>query len=411
MIRLLPAVASENMAPDASPSTLTRRDPPLWGLALLSFSGTLALHIFVPALPSAAQALHASAAQMQLTITWYIIGLAVGQLVYGPLSDHFGRRPPLLAGLTLYTLASFAALFAPDAYTLIAVRLLAALGGCAGMVLGRVIVRDTTRDTRDTASRLALLSVMVVIGPGLAPTFGGLLTAHASWRAVFIFLTLLGIVNICYTLWLLPETRPATSTTRHLSPLREYAALLGNRQYLGFALGGGLATTSIYAVVAAAPFVLSTQLGRPTHEVGFYLTLIICAMVIGYLLARFLLRRLKLKTVLLGSNFLSLCGAFSMLIFSAFGYLSVVTFIVPAVAYSVSAGLTSPGAAAQAISVKPRLAGAASGLYGCGQMIIGAICTVLAGLGSNHALSAALTLCASGLLGQFMLRSALKPSR
>lgn len=397
------------MALDAPAHTPARRDPPLWGLALLTFSGTLAMHIFVPALPAAAAALHASSSQMQLTITWYIIGLAVGQLLYGPLSDHFGRRPPLLAGLALYTLASFAALFAPDAHTLIATRLLAALGGCAGMVLGRVIVRDTTRDTRDTAGRLALMNVMVVIGPGLAPTLGGLLTAHTGWRSTFVFLTLLGIVNLCYALWLLPETRPVMSARKRLSPLREYAALLGSRQYLGFALGGGLATTSIYAVVAAAPFVLSAQLGRPTHEVGLYLTLIICAMVIGYLLARVLLRRFSLRAVLLGSNLLSLCSAFTMLVCCALGYLSVATFIAPAVAYSVSAGLTSPGAAAQAISVKPRLAGAASGLYGCGQMVIGAACTVLAGLGADHALSAALTLCASGLIGQFMLRRALTP--
>ncbi|MCB5362310.1 multidrug effflux MFS transporter [Pusillimonas sp. CC-YST705] len=387
--------------------TSASHNPPLWGLALLTFSGTLAMHIFIPALPAVATALHATASQMQLTITWYIIGLAVGQLIYGPLSDRFGRRPPLLAGLALYTVASFAALFASNAQMLIATRLLAALGGCAGMVLGRVIVRDTTRDTRDTAGRLALMNIMVVIGPGLAPTVGGLLAAHTGWRSIFAFLTLLGIANICYTWWLLPETRPVLPARRRVSPLREYWTLLGSRKYLGFALGGGLATTSIYAVVAAAPFVLSTQLGRPTSEVGIYLTLIICAMVIGYLLARVLLRRFTLKAVLLGSNFLSLLSAGAMLLCCVTGYLNVLTFILPAIVYSIAAGLTSPGAAAQAISVKPRLAGAASGLYGCGQMVIGAVCTVLAGLGTDHALSAALTLCASGLIGQWMLRGAL----
>lgn len=391
----------------ASPATPARRDPPLWGLALLTFSGTVAMHIFVPALPAAASALHATPAEMQLTITCYIIGLAIGQLIYGPLSDHFGRRKPLLAGLAVYTLASFAALFAPDTYTLVALRLLAALGGGAGLVLGRVIVRDTTRDARDTASRLALMNVMVVIGPGLAPTLGGLLVAEIGWRSLFVFLTLLGITNICYTLWLLPETRPASAARRRVSPLREYAALLGSRKFLGFAVGGSLATTSTYAVIAAAPFVLMGQLGHSSKEVGVYLTLVICAMVIGYLLARVLLRRFTLRTVLLGSNMLSLASALFMLLSCVLGYLSVATFIVPAITYSVSAGLTSPGAAAQAISVKPRLAGSASGLYGFGQMAVGAICTLLAGLGADHALSAALTLCASGLLGQVMLRNAL----
>ena len=368
------------------------------------------MHIFVPALPAAASALLASPTEMQLTITCYIIGLAVGQLIYGPVSDHFGRRKPLLVGLVLYTLACFASLFAYSANTLIFFRLLAALGGCAGMVLGRVIVRDTTQDTRDTASRLALMNIMVVLGPGFAPTLGGFLTAHVGWRSIFVFLTLLGLFNLCYTLLRLPETRPTTNAHRRVSPLREYAALLRSRQYLGFAVGGSLATTSIYAVVTAAPFVLSNQLGHSSNEVGIYLTLIICAMVIGYVLARFLLRRFSLRTVLLGSNLLSLLSAGFMLLSCLLGYLSVATFILPAISYSVSAGLTSPGAAAQALSVKPKLAGSASGLYGCGQMVVGAICTLVAGIGSDHALSAALTLCASGLLGQYMLRNALQTS-
>ena len=116
---------------------------PLWLLTLITFSGTLAMHIFVPALSYAADDLQASASEMQLTISLYILGLAFGQLIYGPISDRFGRRPTLIAGLILYTLAGLAALFAPDAESLIAARLFQALGGCAGLVLGRAIVRDS----------------------------------------------------------------------------------------------------------------------------------------------------------------------------------------------------------------------------------------------------------------------------
>ena len=126
-----------------TPPSSTPRAPALWGLALRTFSGTLAMHIFVPALPVAGADLHASSAAMQMTVSLYIFGLALGQLVYGPLSDRFGRRPVLLGALTLYTLAGLAAALAPGVNALIAARLFQALGGCAGLVLARAIVRDT----------------------------------------------------------------------------------------------------------------------------------------------------------------------------------------------------------------------------------------------------------------------------
>src|SRR5206468_1930764 len=119
--------------------------PPLWLLVLITVSGTLAMHMFVPALPDAATSLGTTTGQMQMSVSIYIIGLAAGQLFYGPLSDALGRRPMLIAGLVLYTVGGAAAIFAPGLPTLLAARLVQALGGCAGLALGRAIVRDTTR--------------------------------------------------------------------------------------------------------------------------------------------------------------------------------------------------------------------------------------------------------------------------
>jgi len=144
---------------------------PLWMLALITLSGTLALHIFVPALPDAGAELGASAGSMQLTLSFYIGGLALGQLIYGPVSDHFGRRPVLIGGMVVYALAGFAALLAPTVRMLIAARLLQALGGCAGLVLGRAIVRDSASGG-DAARKLSLMNMMVIVGPGLAPLIG-----------------------------------------------------------------------------------------------------------------------------------------------------------------------------------------------------------------------------------------------
>ncbi|MFL5289556.1 MAG: MFS transporter [Rhodopila sp.] len=129
-------------APKAAPTNPAPRAP-LWLLALITFSGTMAMHIFVPALPFAAADLGATPAAVQLTLSFYVAGLALGQLVYGPVSDHFGRRPVLIVGMAVYALAGLAAMLAPTIHTLIAARLFQALGGCAGLVLGRAIVRDT----------------------------------------------------------------------------------------------------------------------------------------------------------------------------------------------------------------------------------------------------------------------------
>ena len=170
---------------------LVKRSAPLWLLVLVTFSGTLAMHMFVPALPDAAQRLGVDAATIRMTISVYIFGLAVGQLVYGPLSDVFGRRPTLLVGLALYTAGGLAATLAPSAGVLIAARLVQAAGGCAGLLLGRAIVRDTA-GSNDAVRRLALMSLMTMVGPGLAPLVGSLLAAAWGWRAIFVVLTALG---------------------------------------------------------------------------------------------------------------------------------------------------------------------------------------------------------------------------
>ena len=155
---------------------LVRRSAPLWLLVLVTFSGTLAMHMFVPALAIAGRDLRVDAATIRVTISVYIFGLAVGQLVVGPLSDVFGRRPTLLAGFALYTLGGFVATVAPNVGVLIAARLVQAAGGCAGLLLGRAIVRDTA-GSNDAVRRLALMSLMTMVGPGLAPLIGGLLGA------------------------------------------------------------------------------------------------------------------------------------------------------------------------------------------------------------------------------------------
>jgi DHA1 family bicyclomycin/chloramphenicol resistance-like MFS transporter len=381
----------------AAPTQLRRA--PLWLLALITFSGTLAMHIFVPALPLAVTDLGASAGSLQLTISFYIVGLAVGQLVYGPLSDRYGRRPVLMIGLGLYIVAGLAAALAPDVHGLIAARLFQALGGCAGLVLGRAIVRDGAT-LAEAARRLALMNLMVTVGPGLAPIAGSALAATTGWRSIFLVLGGLGILNILCAWRLLPETGGPAANHDARTVLRHYRQLITSPAFLGYAVGGGCATTSMYAFISAAPFIFVHQLHRPSHEVGFYLAIVVLGLWFGSVAASRLAGRFPMALLLVRANLLSLAGAMLFLACVLSGHLTVLATLGCMLMFTFGVGIAGPTALAEAISVNPHVVGSASGVYGFTQMMVGAICTSLASVGSSPALASALVLVAAGLLAQ-----------
>lgn len=380
---------------------------PLWLLAQFTFSGTLAMHIFVPALPQAAADLGASVSAMQMTVSLYILGLAVGQLVYGPISDRFGRRPTLMAGLVLYTISGLAAALAPEAQTLIAARLFQAFGGCAGLVLGRAIVRDTTAP-REGARRQALMNLMVTAGPGIAPLVGSAMAATSGWRSILYLLVGLGVANLIFTWRLLPETSQSASTASAAALARNYLQLLTSRSFLGYAVGGGCATTSMYAFIASAPFIFVNQLHRPAHEVGIYLAMLVSGVWLGTALASRLIAVVPLKRLMVGANLLSVAAAFVLLGAVLSGHLNVALAIGSMFVFTIGVGVASPAALTQAISGNPKVIGSASGLYGFAQMAVGALCSALVGLGDDPALATAIVLVAAGVIAQFSFWIALR---
>ena len=389
---------SESRATSEAAPEPPRIQAPLWLLALLTFSGTFAMHIFVPALPRAAQEFGTSAASMQLTVSFYILGLAAGQLVYGPLSDRFGRRPILIVGLLIYTAAGAACAVAPDAQALVASRLLQALGGCAGLVLARAIVRDTALPA-EAARRLALMNLMVTLGPGVAPIIGGAMASAISWRAIFVLLAAFGIVNLLLAWRLLPETGAKVShdTT---TLLRNYVRLVISPAFLGYAVGGGCATTSMYAFIASAPFILVNDLHLDAHEVGFILAVLVSGVWLGSVLTSRLIVRMPINRLLVGANAVSVVAAFVFLGAVLQGMLTVPLTVGTMFVFTLGVGVAAPAALTQAVSVDPIVVGSASGLYGFTQMTVGAICTALAGVGPDPALATALVLAGSGCLAQ-----------
>jgi DHA1 family bicyclomycin/chloramphenicol resistance-like MFS transporter len=388
----------------ATPQAGKKASVPIWLLVLITLSGTLGMHMFVPALPLAAVQLGTTPAAMQMTISLYIAGLAVGQLIYGPLSDAFGRRPLLLGGLALYTLAGVAAGLSSGIEALIAARLLQALGGSAGLVLGRAIVRDTVRSD-EAVRKLATLNLILVIGPGLAPIVGGFVAGHTGWRVIFLLLAGLGALAFVCAGKLLPETARPTGRLSPATLVHDYRELLASRVFVGFAIGGACSTTAFYAFLAAAPFVFANQLHRPTTELGLYLGLMMAGFSVGNACTGRLMRSFASQRVLYGANLLSLCSAGLLLAITVSGHLGVTAVVVLLVLFTIGAGAASPVSMVKAISVDSRLTGSAAGLYGFGQMAVGALCTALVTLGDDPALTAAIVLTAMAALarGAFMV--------
>lgn len=397
----------------AAAAASSRPAPPrvaLWLLVLITFSGTLGMHMFVPALPAAAIDLNAGMAALQATISLYIVGLAVGQLIYGPLSDCFGRRPVLLAGLTLYTITSMVAAFAPSAPALIAIRLLQAMGGCAGMVLARAIVRDTAT-TDDTVRRLALMNLMMTIGPGLAPLLGSLLTTAAGWRSIFVALGMLGVVNFLLVRRLLPETGQPTGTINTSLLLSNYKQLLSSPTFVGFSIGGSCATMAVYAIVVTAPFIVVDELGRSIHEAGLLMGLIMLGISIGNFIASRLAGRVAIEQVLVRANLLSLGTGIVFLSVVLMDALTITITAAFMLCFALGVGMAGPGGIGKAISVDARLTGTASGLYGFTQMSVGALCTALVGLWSSPSLAAGIVVTLVTATSQTSLRLAIRKSR
>jgi DHA1 family bicyclomycin/chloramphenicol resistance-like MFS transporter len=388
----------------------TRLTVPLWLLGLFTFSGTVGMHIFVPALPAAAEDLRATPAALELTISLYILGLAVGQLVYGPASDRFGRRPALLAGLSIFTIASVAALFAPDVHTLVLARFFQALGGCSGLVLTRAIIRDTSQ-AHEAARRLALTNLLVTAGPAVAPLIGGGLSALWGWRTILMGLSALGAANFVLAWRMLPETRPEAAMFASASRYaRDYVGLMRSRQFLGYAIGGACATTSLYAFIACAPFIFVDRLHVPVASVGLYLALLVSGLWLGSLLASQLIARFSLTRFVVAANAISVVAAASFLGLLLIDRATLVGIIATMFVFGVGVGAAAPAALVKAISVNPRVTGTASGLYGSIQMAVGAALVALAGLGANPALASASVLLAAGIVAQVSFWIARNPS-
>ncbi|MGB4946946.1 MAG: Bcr/CflA family multidrug efflux MFS transporter [Candidatus Competibacter denitrificans] len=374
--------------------------------ALIAFA-PMSIDMYLPSLPTIAADFGVEPAAAQWTLASFFIGMAFGQAVYGPLADRYGRKPPLYGGLLVYIVASLGCALAPNATALIAARFVQAVGGCAGVVIARAVVRDRF-DAQTSARVYSLLILVMGLAPILAPLLGGWVLAFAGWRTIFIILALFGL-SCLFTVWrYLPETRPpAALSTGGIGPtLRVYAGLLGDRAFLGYVLSGGFAQAGMFAYITGSPHVFIELYKVPAHAYGWLfglnaLGLIASSQINRRLLLRYtaetILRRANRATVLLGLALILVAtgdwGGLPALAICLFGYLA-------------SLGFTAPNALALALAQQGPRAGSASALIGTLQFGLATVSSMMVGLlGADSALPMAGVIASCGLLAYLIHRA------
>ncbi|MND90104.1 Bicyclomycin resistance protein [compost metagenome] len=365
-------------------------------LGALSAFGPLAIDFYLPAFPAMAQAFATDEKHVQATLAAYFLGLSIGQLAYGPVADRFGRRKPLMFGVTLFTLASLACAYAPNLDTLVVARFIQALGGCAGMVLSRAIVSDKC-DPVASAKVFSQLMLVMGLAPILAPMLGGVLVNLAGWQSIFLALSLFSAGCLLAVSLGLPESLPEHIPRQPLSgALRQYLRLLADRVFLGHALTGGIAIAGMFAYIAGSPFVFIKLYGVPAEHYGW----LFGTNAAGFILVAQVNARLLAKrgpAFLLGrAVWLYLVAGLVLLGVAALRPAQLWPLLVPLFICIASLGCIIPNASACAMSGQGARAGSASALMGCVQFSVAAGAAALVGLlhdGSAVPMAIVISLC------------------
>lgn len=343
-----------------SATTLSR--PLILLLAAVGALGSLAIHLFVPAMPAVARDLAASPATVQLAVSLYLLGLGGGQLIAGPVSDAIGRRPVLLAGTGIFVAGSIAAALAPDAHVLLVARFIEACGAAAAVVAARTIVSDLS-PRADAAANLALLTSAILLSPTLAPTIGGALVSLAGWRFVFVTLALTGALIAALAIFLIPAHAPHAERPRLA---HAYVRLARNGRFRGYVAGNSLASSALYIFLSGSPFLLIGLWHLSPAQAGLcYLVVAACG-----ILGTFLVRRLNRHHDAFRIGLIAIAaGGGLMLVIALLGASNPIALIGPMLLVGTGGGIAAPTGIAGAMHAEDGIAGTASSLAGAIQMI------------------------------------------
>jgi DHA1 family bicyclomycin/chloramphenicol resistance-like MFS transporter len=358
---------------------MTRERPALLVLVAISTLQPIALNMLAPATPALARAFATSYATIQLTLTLFLVAVALTQLVVGPLSDRFGRRPCVLAGTAVFALGSALGAMAESAGMLLFARVLEGAGAGTSFALARAIIRDTaTRD--EAASQIATVTTVMVVAPMIAPYLGGHVETALGWRMIFWALAAAGTAVLALVALRLPETAPNRGARTALAGIfRAFPELARDRGFIVNVIAVSTTSAAFFAFIAAAPFIVVETMGRGSDVYGAYFIL----NALGYMAGNFAMSRLVIRhgttrLVRLGL-LLSFAAMSAALAISLTDWWTPLTLFLPLAVNAFGNGLTIPGATAAALSAKPELAGSAAGLMGALQLGSGALATVVVG--------------------------------
>ncbi|MET0598873.1 MAG: multidrug effflux MFS transporter [Mesorhizobium sp.] len=357
-------------------SFLDRRSAPhLLTLVLATAVGALSINVFLPSMPGMARHFETQYAIVQLAVSLYLAATAVLQLFIGPASDRYGRRPVLLVCLTIYLAGTLAALVAPSIGVLLVCRLLQAFSA-AGMVLARAVVRDTV-DARHAASRIGYITMGMALVPMVGPLIGGFLEEAYGWRSTFLLMLVFGVVTFAIVFFDLGETNRHPSASLG-AQFRTYPELIGSHRFWGYVLTAAFTSGAFFAFVGGGPYVSSEILHLSPSQYGFYFGIISVGYMLGNFLSGRLSSRIGINRMMFTGNLVAVAGMVIALLLFGAGYDHALSLFGPAFFTGVGNGITLPNANAGIVSVKPHLAGSASGLGGAMQIGGGAALSVVA---------------------------------
>jgi MFS transporter, DHA1 family, multidrug resistance protein len=358
-------------------------------LGALTAFASLSIDMYLPSFPTLEEDLQATSSAVQFSLAAFFVGMALGQALYGPLADRFGRKRPLYAGISLYVLASVGCALAPNIETLIGLRFVQAVGGCAGIVIARAMVRDLF-DREASAKVFSLLTLVLGVAPILAPLLGGYVLKFFGWRAIFGILVVFGLACLIAAAGGLRETLPESARHNHTSPirgaLRIYGQLLTDRRFNGYAFAGGIAQAGMFAYISGSPFVFIKLYGVPEQTYGWFFGLNAFGLIAASQVNHRLLARWKSDAIL--SRILLIVAGFGIwLLTMAFtGWGGLWGLLLPLFGFVASLGFSFPNAIAGAMARQAHRAGSASALLGTIQF--GAATIAGAMVGAFHAHSA-----------------------
>lgn len=354
-----------------------RRKPPhIATLVIATATATMAMNVFLPSLPGIARHFDADYGVVQLAVSLYLAATAILQIFIGPASDRFGRRPVMLGSFVIFLFATLLAIFATSIVMFLAARLLQAFAA-AGMVLSRAIVRDTV-DANEAASKIGYITMGVTLVPMIGPTIGGLLDEQFGWQSTFWLIFTLGIVSITIVFLDLGETNHARSSSM-AAQFRTFPELFRARRFWGYSLTAAFTSGAFFAFLGGGPYVATEMLGLSPSQYGMYFALL----ALGYSLGNFLTGRYSqtvgINRMMMFGSIVAIGGVAAAMLLFGIGISHAVSLFGPMMLLGVGNGMTLPNAMAGMVSVRPHLAGSASGLGGAFQIGGGAALSVLAG--------------------------------